>query len=143
MLPDKVKELYGFRCQVCDCRLAKSGGAIAVGAHIRALDRPHDGPDEITNIICLCPKHNAQFDAFSFYIDAKTLEIKGLAGFDGKKLNLSRKHKINSEFFEYHKHLYEKANIYDGLWNKVRYSGIDLIGDLKNKYTNNLCFSIT
>ena len=36
-------------------------------------------------------------------------QIKGLAGFEGKKLNLSRKHKINSEFLEYHKHLYENA----------------------------------
>ena len=110
MLPDKIKELYGFRCQVCDCRLEKPGGAIAVGAHIRALGRPHDGPDDITNIICLCPNHHAQFDAFSFYIDADTLEIKGLSEFEGKKLNLSRKHKINSEFLEYHKHPYEKAN---------------------------------
>ena len=109
MLPDKIKELYGFRCQVCNCRLEKPGGAIAVGAHIRALGRPHDGPDDITNIICLCPNHHAQFDAYSFYIDADTLEIKGLAGFEGKRLNLSKKHKINSEFFEYHKQLYERA----------------------------------
>ena len=42
MLPDKVKELYGFRCQVCDCHLEKPEGAIAVGAHIRALGRSHD-----------------------------------------------------------------------------------------------------
>ena len=85
------------------------GGAIAVGAHIRALGRPHDGPDDITNIICLCPNHHAQFDAFSFYIDAETLEIKGLAGFEGKTLNLSRKNKNNSEFPEYHKHLFERV----------------------------------
>lgn len=105
----ELKNFYGFRSHVCNCRLEKPEGEITVGAHIRALGSPHDGPDDITNIICFCPNHHAQFDAYSFYIDADTLVIKGLAGFDGKRLNLSKKHKINSDFFEYHKQLYKKS----------------------------------
>lgn len=109
LLPEKIKELYEYRCQVCDKLLEKPSGAIAVGAHIRALGRPHDGPDDISNLICLCPNHHAQFDAFAFYVDSINLQIKGLEGFEGKKLTLSKKHKINNDFFVYHAQLYEKA----------------------------------
>lgn len=109
LLSDKVKKLYNYRCQVCNSLLEKPKGAIAVGAHIRALGRPHDGPDNINNLICLCPNHHAQFDAYSFYIDENSLEIKGLKGFEGQKLTVSKQHKICREFFAYHRYLYEQA----------------------------------
>jgi putative restriction endonuclease len=57
---------------VCDQHLDKPKGSIAVGAHIQALGRPHDGPDDLRNLLCLCPNHHAQFDAFSFYVDSST-----------------------------------------------------------------------
>lgn len=109
VLAGQIKRLYGFRCQVCDCRLDKPGGAIAVGAHIRGLGRPHEGPDDISNMICLCPNHHAQFDAFAFYVDSKTLQIRGLTGFEGRKLRIADTHKIDLAFFKYHAQLYAKA----------------------------------
>ena len=109
VLPDALKEMYGFGCQVCRCRLEKPGGAIAVGAHIRGLGRPHNGPDDISNMLCLCPNHHAQFDAFAYFVDADTLQIKGLAEFDGRSLLVSPKHQINRDFLAYHKNLYDKA----------------------------------
>ena len=36
-------------------------------------------------MICLCPNHHEQFDDYGYYIDADTLEIKGLDGFEKKK----------------------------------------------------------
>jgi putative restriction endonuclease len=108
-LSEDIKELYEYSCQVCDKKLEKPNGAIAVGAHIRGLGRPHDGPDDKSNLICLCPNHHAQFDAFAFYVDAATLEIIGLNDFTGKQLTVSKKHKINSDFFSYHAQLYNKA----------------------------------
>ena len=57
---------------MCDQHLDKPKGSIAVGAHIQALGRPHDGPDDLRNLLCLCPNHHAQFDAFSFYVDSST-----------------------------------------------------------------------
>jgi|TARA_B100001971_G_C18204866_1_gene546919 putative restriction endonuclease len=108
-LSERVKQIYKFRCQVCDQYLEKPSGAIAVGAHIKALGHPHDGPDHLSNLLCLCPNHHAQFDAFSFFVDETTLEIMGSADLKGKKLSVSKKHKIDSEFFGYHRSLYEKA----------------------------------
>lgn len=108
-LSEKVKDMYNYRCQVCHSTLKKPKGSIAVGAHIKGLGKPHSGPDDSSNIICLCPNHHAQFDAFSFYIDSSSLEIKGLSEFKGKKLLISKNHKINRDFFDYHRKLYDAA----------------------------------
>lgn len=63
-----VKEQYDYTCQVCRTRLQTPGGAYAEGAHIRPLGRPHDGPDEPQNILCLCPNCHVVFDAGGFVI---------------------------------------------------------------------------
>lgn len=63
-----VKEQYDYTCQVCRTRLETPGGAYAEGAHIRPLGRPHDGPDEPQNILCLCPNCHVVFDAGGFVI---------------------------------------------------------------------------
>lgn len=121
LLPEKIKELYEYCCQVCDKRLEKPSGAIAVGAHIRALGRPHDGPDDISNLICLCPNHHAQFDAFAFYVDANTLEIKGLKGFEGKNSRFRKNTKSIVIFFHIMLNYMKKRENYDGLCNTIRH----------------------
>jgi putative restriction endonuclease len=63
-----VKKLYGDACQVCGVRLEIPGGAVSEGAHIRALARPHSGPDTIDNILCLCPNHHTLFDEGGIYV---------------------------------------------------------------------------
>lgn len=104
-LAEKIKEFYNYTCQICNQYLEKPNGGIAVGAHIKGLGRPHDGPDDLSNMLCLCPNHHAQFDAFSLYIDSRTLEIIGLRGFNGKKIKIIDKLKINFDFLDYHKNL--------------------------------------
>ena len=95
------------------------------GVKEKVLGKPLDGPDDIRNIICLCPKHHDQFDASLFYIDVDTLEIKGLAGFEGKKLNLSKKHKLLVSSLNMISNYMKRQNIYDGRWNKVCCGGVD------------------
>lgn len=107
-LAERIKEIYNYQCQVCGDFLEKPGGRIAIGAHIKGLGRPHEGPDHLSNMLCLCPNHHAQFDAFSFYIEKETLTIKGSHKWDGKKIKVDKKHKLNLEFFNYHKALYLK-----------------------------------
>jgi putative restriction endonuclease len=63
-----VKRLYGDACQVCGERLEVPGGAISEGAHIRAVGRPHLGPDTVDNVLCLCPNHHSLFDAGGIYV---------------------------------------------------------------------------
>ena len=108
--PEYIKKLYEDKCQVCNVFLKTHIGAISIGAHIKALGEPHNGPDQINNIICLCPNHSWQFDFFGFYIDAETFEIKGLEGYEGKKLTIKENHNIDKGFFKYHHEQYKKHN---------------------------------
>ncbi|MGK5112782.1 YDG/SRA domain-containing protein [Geodermatophilus sp. CPCC 205506] len=63
-----VKNLHDHTCQVCGIRLEVDGGAYAEGAHIRALGRPHNGPDVIDNVLCLCPNDHVLFDKGAIFI---------------------------------------------------------------------------
>lgn len=65
-----AKELHDYTCQVCGIRHITPAGPYAEGAHIRALGRPHDGPDELSNILCLCPNDHLLFDTGAIYVDA-------------------------------------------------------------------------
>lgn len=47
---------------MCGVRLEGAAGPYAERAHIRPLGSPHDGPDDESNILCLCPNHHALFD---------------------------------------------------------------------------------
>ena len=109
-LPEYVKELYENKCQICNIFLKTPSGAVSIGAHIKGLGEPHHGPDNIENIICLCPNHHSQFDAFGFYIDGDTFEIKSLKGYEGKKITIKKKHNIDGDFFKYHHQQYKKHN---------------------------------
>ncbi|SFL37976.1 HNH endonuclease [Geodermatophilus ruber] len=63
-----IKKLYENACQVCGTRLEIPGGSVSEGAHIRALGRPHLGPDTVDNILCLCPNHHTLFDQGGIYV---------------------------------------------------------------------------
>ena len=108
--PEHVKKLYENKCQVCNVFLRTHDGAVSIGAHIKGLGKLHNGPDQINNIVCLCPNHHSQFDGFGFYIEAETFEIKGLEGYEGKKLTIKKEHNIDSDFFKYHHEQYKKHN---------------------------------
>ncbi|MEU9028028.1 HNH endonuclease [Streptomyces sp. NPDC048383] len=68
-LTAKAKGLHGDSCQVCGLQLPTRFGTYSEAAHIRGLGRPHDGPDELSNLLVLCPNHHVQFDTFAIYID--------------------------------------------------------------------------
>ena len=110
---EKIKSIYDYRCQVCEIKLntpKKFPNSIAIGAHIKGLGRPHNGPDELENMLCLCPNHHEQFDKFSYYIDPMNLEVKGLSGLENKKILTDKSHKIDPDFLQYHYDLYLKNN---------------------------------
>ena len=109
-LSEEVKKLYEYKCQVCNTYLKTPYGGIAIGAHIKGLGNPHNGPDVIENMICLCPNHHEQFDDYGYYIEPDTLEIKGLEGFEGKKITINKKHKIDNELLRYHFDQFKKNN---------------------------------
>lgn len=109
-ISEHLKKLYGYRCQVCQTLLHSPNGPIAIGAHVRPLGKPHDGPDALSNMLCLCPNHHDQFDRLAFYIDPKDLMIVGLDGYDGKRLVVASKHRVDHDMLEYHKQRYEQVS---------------------------------
>ena len=108
---EKITLMYQYKCQVCGIQLdVPSGNPIAIGAHIKGVGRPSQGPDVVQNMLCLCPNHHAQFDRYSFYIDPDNYKIKGLQLFENKKIFKHQKHNIDSQFLRYHFEQYKKRN---------------------------------
>ena len=94
----KVKELHNYTCQVCGIRLDTPGGPYAEGAHIRALGTPHNGPDVLENILCLCPNHHVLFDSGSLFI-YDDLRFFGHPG----QLRIVRGHHLDKKYLDYHR----------------------------------------
>ncbi|GAB3518708.1 YDG/SRA domain-containing protein [Photobacterium alginatilyticum] len=99
----RVKEWHGYKCQVCGMALETSAGLYAEAAHIQPLGMPHSGPDDESNILCLCPNHHVLFDNGGFTIN----EDMSLNGIDGHLIT-NRKHKIDIRFITYHQEHYQQ-----------------------------------
>lgn len=98
-LAQDIKSLYNFECQVCSTTIETKVGRYAEGAHIRPLGKPHNGDDNANNIICLCPNHHVMFDKGVFSILDNFLLIGKIKG----KLNVNKKHKLDSLNLNYHR----------------------------------------
>jgi putative restriction endonuclease len=98
-----IKELYEYRCQICGIRLESAAGPYAEAAHIRPLGTPHNGPDTIDNLLCLCPNHHVLFDYGSIAID-DDFTLRGIVG----QLIVKPEHTINLEHIRYHRVHYFK-----------------------------------
>ena len=65
---DSIKRLYGNTCQICRTQLKTAAGTYAEAAHIRPLGIPHDGPDVLENLLCLCSNCHKEFDGHAVTI---------------------------------------------------------------------------
>ncbi|MGI5258697.1 YDG/SRA domain-containing protein [Streptomyces angustmyceticus] len=92
----KVKEIYDNTCQICNCRLVVSPGgeAYSEAAHIHALGKPHDGPDELWNVLCLCANCHALFDRGALQLSDEFDVFDGLNQRFVGALNLAKEHRI-------------------------------------------------
>jgi len=97
-LSKTIKEIYKYKCQVCGIAIKTNSGLYAEAAHIKPLGTPHNGPDIIENLLCLCPNHHVKFDFGGFSI-LDNFELIGEPG----KLMVNPKHKINTDFLKYHR----------------------------------------
>lgn len=102
-LADAVKDTHDHTCQVCEMRLWTAAGAYAEAAHIRGLGKPHNGPDVIDNILCLCPNHHVLFDGGGIYIDDAGIVREFPTNEAIGRLRTSPKHPINFEYVRYHR----------------------------------------
>lgn len=91
-LARQVKHLHNFRCQICDYTIElPDGSCYAESHHIHPLGQPHNGPDVIDNIICVCPNHHAELDY-------------GVSRILLKSLHSAEGHTVNPKYADYHNH---------------------------------------
>lgn len=84
-----AKVLYDYECQDCGRTIDKlDGSRYAESHHIRPLGSPHNGPDILENILCLCPFCHAEYD----------LGVKQIS----PSLRLVRGHNIGDAYVDYH-----------------------------------------
>lgn len=105
-----VKELHGHRCQVCRAVLDVPVGNYSEGAHIRALGSPHNGPDIVENLLCLCPNDHVLFDQGGLYLD-DDLTIWRHSGENLGELARVPGHDIDVAFVRYHREHQGQGNV--------------------------------
>lgn len=103
-VPTRVKELYDYRCQVCDIRIDTLAGPYSEGAHLVPLGGGADGPDIDANVLSLCPNHHVMLDhgAICFADDWTVVDR------DGRplgSLNVHPDHRLQVAYARVHRRL--------------------------------------
>ncbi|MFF4399068.1 HNH endonuclease [Streptomyces sp. NPDC001480] len=106
-IANRVKELHNHACQVCETRLQYKRRPYSEAAHIRGLGSPHDGPDELPNLLCLCPNHHVLFDGLEIYIDVDGFVRQTHGGDSVGRLRRRTDHQIDEAYLQYHRTLCE------------------------------------
>lgn len=89
-LARSIKQLHGYRCQICELAIRLPNGQLYAEAHhLKPLGSPHNGPDVPDNILCLCPNHHVQLD-----YGAISLKLSDL--------RTHPRHTIGLSYLEYH-----------------------------------------
>ncbi|AZF01811.1 hypothetical protein C4J95_4380 [Pseudomonas orientalis] len=90
LLARKVKQLHNYQCQLCDHTIVlPDGSRYAEAHHVQPLGTPHNGPDVLENIVCVCPNHHAELD-----YGARSLNHVDLHSVEG--------HSVGSRYLSYH-----------------------------------------
>lgn len=100
----ELKELYDDTCQVCgDRRLQGVAAGYSEVHHIKPLGRPHDGPDEKSNMLVLCPNHHADFDNGVIVAAPRTHELSHLYDDSvSETLSVDEGHHPDDKYLQYH-----------------------------------------
>jgi hypothetical protein len=89
-LTNRVKAMHNFECQICGHFIMLADGSrYAEAHHVKPLGEPHNGPDVMENIICLCPNHHAACDL-------------GAIPLDSTALCPAPRHCVGEQYIEYH-----------------------------------------
>jgi putative restriction endonuclease len=94
----QVKALYHYRCQICRLLLKGPAGPYAEAVYIRPCEAPHNGPDALDNLLCLCPNHHVLFTLGGIAV-ADDFALLGQAGC----LWVDFRHRISLDHLRYHR----------------------------------------
>ncbi|MCW2929006.1 MAG: hypothetical protein JWM86_2974, partial [Thermoleophilia bacterium] len=67
--------------------------------------KPHNGPDALNNLLCLCPNDHVRFDGGSIIV-TESLEVVDTVRAWTAPLRISKQHAISGEYFAYHRELF-------------------------------------
>lgn len=102
-LVKELKRRYSYTCQVCgDRRRQHPNNPYAEAHHIKPLGDPHNGPDDETNILILCPNHHADFDYGMIAVDPEDLTINHPYDDQVNDTQLNAHHEVAAKFLTYH-----------------------------------------
>ncbi|THA25661.1 hypothetical protein E4198_13960 [Streptomyces sp. RKND-216] len=101
----QVKEMYNNTCQMCQERVVVSpqGSAYSEAAHIQAVGKPHNGPDIMENLLCLCPTCHVRFDRGALQLTDRYEVLDGLQLKIVNDLARLREHHIQLCFVRQHR----------------------------------------
>ena len=89
-LVQEIKQIFKYQCQICNKAIELSKKRFyAEVHHIKPLGPPHNGPDKLENMLCVCPNHHVQFDYGAIRLDRNNIHIDS-------------EHTIDNEYIEYH-----------------------------------------
>ena len=96
----ELKQLYSFRCQLCETRIELPSRYYCEAHHLKPLGSPHNGPDIKSNIIIVCPNHHVMIDYGAIELSKEELKLNN--------------HLLSEEYFDYH-----NSEIYRGPTNHL------------------------
>lgn len=104
----ELKELYNYKCQICGLQIKINANSYYIEVHhLKPLGFPHNGPDEKSNLIVLCPNHHICFDYATMAINPDTNEIESFLDSQNSITKLDQLlHSINPIYINYHYNLY-------------------------------------
>ncbi|WP_234016738.1 HNH endonuclease [Streptomyces sp. LaPpAH-108] len=110
-IASRVKKLHGHACQVCGEKLYYKRKPYNQAAHIRGLGSPHHGPDELQNLLCLCPNHHLLFDGLEIYVDIDDTVRRTHGGEPVGHLHRDARHHIDEAYLQYHRTLCDLSRL--------------------------------
>ena len=94
----------------CGERVSTPAGGYAEAAHITPLGIPHNGPDQPSNLLCLCPNCHRRFDSLARYIDQQDNVTEGATGEVVGSLRRHPEHLISNDHLAAHRNRALLAN---------------------------------
>jgi putative restriction endonuclease len=64
---------------------------------------PHNGPDDLENLLCLCPNHHVLFDKGAIYIDSNRVVRQTADQAALGELRVRANHRIAEDYVAYHR----------------------------------------
>ena len=82
-------------------RVVRRRGAHPAARHL------HDGPDVLSNVLCLCPNDHVRFDFGAIWLDDDLCVVDGLRLETGHRLRTVAGHEIDLDHVRYHRELWQ------------------------------------